>query len=161
MSFSRSVFINKKSPGARAPGLDEMETWAHQDSNLERAGYEPAALTVELWARTSLPSRVSRCQTKRARGERLTNGGRGLCGSPFEKRPQLAAPRGMTKLAQRFGLDLPNALACHGETLSDFFQRVLAAVADTEAHLDHLFFAGCQCFEHRFGLLSQIEVDHR
>jgi hypothetical protein len=27
--------------------------WAHQDSNLERAGYEPAALTVELWARTS------------------------------------------------------------------------------------------------------------
>ena len=25
--------------------------WAHQDSNLERAGYEPAALTVELWAR--------------------------------------------------------------------------------------------------------------
>ena len=30
------------------------EGWAHQDSNLERAGYEPAALTVELWARKSL-----------------------------------------------------------------------------------------------------------
>ena len=28
--------------------------WAHQDSNLEQAGYEPAALTVELWARTIL-----------------------------------------------------------------------------------------------------------
>ena len=28
-----------------------LEKWAHQDSNLERAGYEPAALTVELWAR--------------------------------------------------------------------------------------------------------------
>ena len=27
------------------------EGWAHQDSNLERAGYEPAALTIELWAR--------------------------------------------------------------------------------------------------------------
>jgi hypothetical protein len=26
------------------------EKWAHQDSNLEQAGYEPAALTVELWA---------------------------------------------------------------------------------------------------------------
>src|SRR6266496_6060789 len=25
--------------------------WAHQDSNLEPADYEPAALTVELWAR--------------------------------------------------------------------------------------------------------------
>ena len=28
--------------------------WAHQDSNLERAGYEPAALTVELWAHNKL-----------------------------------------------------------------------------------------------------------
>ena len=26
------------------------EWWAHQDSNLGQAGYEPAALTVELWA---------------------------------------------------------------------------------------------------------------
>ena len=26
------------------------EWWAHQDSNLGRAGYEPAALTAELWA---------------------------------------------------------------------------------------------------------------
>jgi hypothetical protein len=25
--------------------------WAHQDSNLGQAGYEPAALTAELWAR--------------------------------------------------------------------------------------------------------------
>ena len=25
--------------------------WAHQDLNLEPADYEPAALTVELWAR--------------------------------------------------------------------------------------------------------------
>jgi len=24
--------------------------WAHQDSNLGRTGYEPAALTAELWA---------------------------------------------------------------------------------------------------------------
>ena len=31
--------------------LQSSEWWAHQDSNLERAGYEPAALTVELWAR--------------------------------------------------------------------------------------------------------------
>lgn len=28
-----------------------LRWWAHQDSNLELAGYEPAALTVELWAR--------------------------------------------------------------------------------------------------------------
>ena len=30
--------------------------WAHQDSNLEQAGYEPAALTVELWARPTVYS---------------------------------------------------------------------------------------------------------
>ena len=36
--------------------MDADEEWAHQDSNLERAGYEPAALTVELWARTILLS---------------------------------------------------------------------------------------------------------
>ena len=51
---------------ARASGLDGLGArrsavvisellsrrwWAHQDSNLEQAGYEPAALTVELWAR--------------------------------------------------------------------------------------------------------------
>lgn len=28
--------------------------WAHQDSNLERTGYEPVALTVELWAHIRL-----------------------------------------------------------------------------------------------------------
>ena len=26
--------------------------WAHQDSNLGQTGYEPAALTAELWARS-------------------------------------------------------------------------------------------------------------
>src|SRR5437879_2385023 len=30
------------------------EGWAHQDLNLEPADYEPAALTVELWARKQL-----------------------------------------------------------------------------------------------------------
>ena len=29
------------------------EWWAHQDSNLGQAGYEPAALTAELWALTT------------------------------------------------------------------------------------------------------------
>src|SRR5436853_2144314 len=39
------------------------KNWAHQDSNLERAGYEPAALTVELWARSIVTkSACGRCQ---------------------------------------------------------------------------------------------------
>ena len=31
-------------------GIYRMKWWAHQDSNLGQAGYEPAALTAELWA---------------------------------------------------------------------------------------------------------------
>src|SRR5580765_597071 len=39
--------------------LCEQRLWAHQDLNLEPADYEPAALTIELWARlTSLQSAV-------------------------------------------------------------------------------------------------------
>src|SRR5438067_1824295 len=89
--------------------------WAHQDSNLEPADYEPAALTVELWTPTILrrPS--------------------------FEERAKFARPRGVPQLAERLGFDLPDALARDREALADFLQRVLAAVADTEAHLDDLF----------------------
>src|SRR6187549_276143 len=35
----------------RSPRSGRVEWWAHQDSNLGQAGYEPAALTAELWAR--------------------------------------------------------------------------------------------------------------
>ena len=37
---------------ARPEGVSEV--WAHQDSNLGQAGYEPAALTAELWARNGV-----------------------------------------------------------------------------------------------------------
>src|SRR5438045_607258 len=47
-----------------------------------------------------------------------------------------------------------------GEALADFFERVLAAVADAEPHLDHLLLARRQRLQHRLGLLFQIEVDH-
>jgi hypothetical protein len=39
-----------------------FQKWAHQDSNLGRAGYEPAALTAELWAHYSLQSKVGNRQ---------------------------------------------------------------------------------------------------
>src|SRR5690349_23520891 len=114
--------------------------WAHQDSNLERAGYEPAALTVELWARTSVTP---------------------LARTSFEERTQLAAARRMAQLAQRLRFDLPDALAGDREALADFLERVLAAVADAEPHLDHLLLARRQRLEHRLGLLLEIQVDHR
>jgi hypothetical protein len=34
--------------------MTRSEDWAHQDSNLERTGYEPVALTIELWARRTV-----------------------------------------------------------------------------------------------------------
>ncbi len=47
----------------------------------------------------------------------------------------------MAELAEGFGLDLPDALAGDLEALADFFQSVLGAVFQSEAHLDHALFA--------------------
>ncbi len=44
----------------------------------------------------------------------------------------------MAQLAQGPGFDLPNALAGDGERLTNFLQRVLCTVFQTEAHLDDL-----------------------
>ena len=111
----------------RQVGGTSDEWWAHQDSNLERAGYEPAALTVELWAHDSLQSGVvSR------KDYRLTTDS-GLRSPPLEERAELAAARRVAQLAERLGLDLADALARDREALADFFERVLAAVADAEA----------------------------
>src|SRR5262249_1224870 len=79
--------------------------------------------------------------------------------SPLEERAQLAAPRRMAQLAQRLGFDLPDPFAGDGEALADLFERVLAAVADAETHLDDFFLARRQRLEDRFGLLLQIQVD--
>src|SRR4030095_9110049 len=79
----------------------------------------------------------------------------------FEERAQLAAPRWVTQLAQRLGLDLPDALARDGEALAALFERVLAAVADAEPHLDDLLLARRQRLQHRLGLFLEIEVDDR
>src|SRR6185437_900123 len=79
----------------------------------------------------------------------------------FEKRLQATAARRVAQLAERLGLDLADALAGDGEALADFFERVLAAVADAEAHLDDLFIARRQRLQDRFGLVLEIEVDDR
>ena len=55
----------------------------------------------------------------------------------------------MTQLAQRFRFDLADALARDRERLADFFERVLAAVVQTKAHLDDFFLARRQRLQHR------------
>src|SRR5216684_3864208 len=125
--------------GLATPKLarERERRWAHQDSNLERAGYEPAALTVELWARTILRRPA------------------------LEKRAKFPAARRVAQLAQRLGFDLTDALARDGEALADLLERVLTAVADAEPHLDDLLFARRERLQHRFGLFLQVQVDDR
>src|SRR5207249_4695657 len=74
---------------------------------------------------------------------------------------KLSAPRRMPELPQRFRFNLPDALARDGEALADFFQRVFAAVAHAEAHLDDFLLARRERLEHRLGLLLEIQVDDR
>src|SRR6187200_1698221 len=81
--------------------------------------------------------------------------------SAFEEGAQFAAPRRVAQLSERLGLDLADALAGDGEVLADLLERVLAAVANAEAHLDYLLLARRERFEDRFGLLLQVQVDHR
>ena len=47
----------------------------------------------------------------------------------------------MPQLAQGFGFDLADSFAGYCERLAYLFQSVLAAVFETETHLDDFFFA--------------------
>src|SRR5438105_6468375 len=68
---------------------------------------------------------------------------------------ELAAPRGMAQLAQRFRLDLPDALSRDVELAADLFERARAAVFETEAQLKHAPFAAGEAFEHALDLLLE------
>src|SRR5688500_2013817 len=48
---------------------------------------------------------------------------------------QLSAAGWMPQLAQRFRLNLANALTCHTEMPADLFKRVILPVFQPEAHL--------------------------
>src|ERR1700730_17839831 len=86
---------------------------------------------------------------------------RQLCGASLEKRAKLPAPRRVPQLPQRLRLDLADALSGDREALAHFLERVLAAVADAEPHLDDLFLARRERLEDRFGLFLEVKVDDR
>src|SRR5690349_3702920 len=69
--------------------------------------------------------------------------------------PQLAAAGGMAELAQRFGLDLPDALARDVELLAHLFERAVATVDEPEAQLEHVALALGEAVEHAVHLLAQ------
>src|SRR5438128_5063588 len=65
----------------------------------------------------------------------------------------------MPQLPQCLRLDLPDAFTRDRERLANFFESVLAAVFETEAHLDDLFFAWRQGAKHVRSLVFQVDVD--
>src|SRR5690606_18161715 len=77
----------------------------------------------------------------------------------LDERPQLLAPRRMPQLPQRLRLDLADALARDLEVLTDLFERVVALLADAEAHAEDLLLARRQRLEHAPRLLLEVHVD--
>src|SRR5205814_7404414 len=77
----------------------------------------------------------------------------------LEERLELARARRMPQLPQRLRFDLADAFTRYGEVLADFLERVLAAVAHAEPHLDHLLLARRQRLEDRLRLLLEVQVD--
>src|SRR5579862_471501 len=67
----------------------------------------------------------------------------------------------MPELPQRFGFNLADAFAGDCEALPDFFKSVLAAVFETEAHLDDFLFARSQRAQDLSRLVLEVHVDHR
>src|SRR5262249_44973965 len=68
-------------------------------------------------------------------GAAVSRGGRCLVRDEGAEGP---TPQGVAELAQRLGLDLANALACHREALADLLQGVLPLLADAEAQAEDL-----------------------
>src|SRR5256885_175364 len=67
----------------------------------------------------------------------------------------------MTQLAQRLRLDLPDPLARHLEVLTDLFERVIGALADPEAQLEHLLLARRERRQHLARVLGEVVAHDR
>src|SRR5882757_2020534 len=77
----------------------------------------------------------------------------------IQERPQLERPRRVLQLAQRFRLDLADALSRDRKLLADLFQRVVGVHADAEAHAQHALFARRELGQHPRRGLAQIGLD--
>src|SRR5438477_4964240 len=74
----------------------------------------------------------------------------------LDERLEIAPAQRMPELPQRLRLDLPDALAGHGEPLADFLECVLALFADPEAQAQDLLFLGAERRERTLHLVRQI-----
>ena len=90
-----------------------------------------------------------------------------LTGVPGLNKPASVTPSEMmrlnTSIAPKTAINQQTlgVLAGDREALTDLLERVLAAVADAEPHLDDFLFAGRQRRQHFIGNLAQVRGDHR
>src|SRR5690349_13479648 len=70
-------------------------------------------------------------------------------------------PGRVAQLPERLRLDLADALARHLEVLPDLLERVVALLADAEAHPEDLLLARREGGEHLPRLLREVHVDDR
>jgi len=132
--------------GERRNGVAVGGTWNHCSAPRSRGGicnFDLLSLEVihaaEEWA--PLPAILSR--------------GRALA------RHATVVRRQLWRDSAALAFDLADPFASDGERLADFFERVLAAVIQTKAHLDDFFFARRQRLQHRRRLFLQIQIDYR
>src|SRR5215831_18662352 len=78
-----------------------------------------------------------------------------------EEASELARAARVLELAQRFRLDLADALARHRELLAHFLERVVGVHADAEAHAEHALLARRERRQHPRRRLAQIGLDSR
>src|SRR4051794_22935389 len=80
--------------------------------------------------------------------------------SVLDEGPQPARTARMTQLAERFRLDLADALAGDGEAPTDLLQGVIGTLADPEAQPDDLLLARRQGGEDLLRLVLEVTVHH-
>src|SRR5687768_17445487 len=78
----------------------------------------------------------------------------------LEKRLQLLRPRWVSELPERLRFDLADSLAGDVERASDLLERVLGAVADSEAHLQDLLLARRERLQDPPRLVLEVRDEH-
>src|SRR5439155_9592771 len=74
---------------------------------------------------------------------------------------EVAPAQRMAQLAERLGLDLPDALTGDREALANLFQRVLALLADAEPEAEDLLLLGRQRGQRALDLRREVLTQQR
>src|ERR1700690_3012903 len=115
---------------------------------------------VRLWCACAMTARSVDCDLEPA-SLHADRKDRPPLPSALDEALELLAARRVAQLAEGLGFDLADAFAGHFEVLSHLFEGVVALLADSEAHSQHLLFARRQRLQHLSRLFGKVHVDHR